>query len=179
MAQMVKNLPTMLETWVPSQGWEDPLEKEMASHSSIFSWHLTHFLYFPGPYRNQVSDPSWCLGLSEKVPSWHPYVFTCRMSVCKGHPSSLSLWCLQCLGDALSLMNCPWGADPWADQGSNINQTPGEWQAPDSQWWLPNRPPKSLPGRSTSGVFVMPRPLGGNRWTYTASSSDLECCAST
>ena len=35
MAQTVKNLPTMRETQVPSLGWEDPLEKEMATHSSI------------------------------------------------------------------------------------------------------------------------------------------------
>ena len=33
MAQTVKNLPEMQETWVQSLGWEDPLEKEMASHS--------------------------------------------------------------------------------------------------------------------------------------------------
>ena len=32
-AQMVKNLPAMLETWVQSLGWEDPLEKGMATHS--------------------------------------------------------------------------------------------------------------------------------------------------
>ena len=32
---VVKNLPAMQETWVPSLGWEDPLEKEMAMHSSI------------------------------------------------------------------------------------------------------------------------------------------------
>ena len=31
-AQLVKNLPAMQETWVPSLGWEDPLEKEMATH---------------------------------------------------------------------------------------------------------------------------------------------------
>ena len=36
-AQMVKNLPTMQETWVRSLGWEDPLEKEMATHSSILA----------------------------------------------------------------------------------------------------------------------------------------------
>ena len=36
-AQMVKNLPTMQETWVQSLGWEDPLEKEMATHSSILA----------------------------------------------------------------------------------------------------------------------------------------------
>ena len=34
-AQMVKCLPAMWETWVRSPGWEDPLEKEMATHSSI------------------------------------------------------------------------------------------------------------------------------------------------
>ena len=34
---MVKNLPVMLETWVPSLGQEDPLEKEMAAHSSILA----------------------------------------------------------------------------------------------------------------------------------------------
>ena len=34
MVQMVKHLPTMLETWVESLGWEDPLQKEMATHSS-------------------------------------------------------------------------------------------------------------------------------------------------
>ena len=35
MAQRVKNLPAMRETWVQSLGWEDPLEKGMATHSSI------------------------------------------------------------------------------------------------------------------------------------------------
>ena len=34
-AQSVKNLPAVQETWVRSLGWEDPLEKEMATHSSI------------------------------------------------------------------------------------------------------------------------------------------------
>ena len=34
---MVKRLSTMRETWVPSLGWEDPLEKEMAAHSSILA----------------------------------------------------------------------------------------------------------------------------------------------
>ena len=38
MAQMVKNLPTMQETQVRSLGWEDPLEKGMATHSRILAW---------------------------------------------------------------------------------------------------------------------------------------------
>ena len=37
---MVKNLPAMQETWVLSLGWEDPLEKEMATHSSILVWRI-------------------------------------------------------------------------------------------------------------------------------------------
>ena len=37
-AQVVKNLTTMQETWVGSLGWEDALEKEMATHSSILAW---------------------------------------------------------------------------------------------------------------------------------------------
>ena len=38
MAQIVKNLPAMWETWVQSLGWEDPLEKGTATHSSILAW---------------------------------------------------------------------------------------------------------------------------------------------
>ena len=37
-AQMVKNLPAMRETWIGSLGWEDPLEEGMATHSSIVAW---------------------------------------------------------------------------------------------------------------------------------------------
>ena len=40
MAQRVKRLPAMREAWVQSLGWEDPLEKEMATHSSILAWKI-------------------------------------------------------------------------------------------------------------------------------------------
>ena len=40
LAQTVKNLPAMWETWVQSLGREDPLEKEMATHSSILAWRI-------------------------------------------------------------------------------------------------------------------------------------------
>ena len=40
MFQTVKNLSTMLETWVRSPGWEDPLEEGMATHSSILAWRI-------------------------------------------------------------------------------------------------------------------------------------------
>ena len=39
-AQRLKRLPAMRETWVPSLGWEDPLEKEMAAHSNILAWRI-------------------------------------------------------------------------------------------------------------------------------------------
>ena len=40
MAQVVKNLPAMQETWVRSLDWENPLEKGMASHSSNVAWRI-------------------------------------------------------------------------------------------------------------------------------------------
>ena len=40
MAQRVKSLPAMWETWVRSLSQEDPLEKEMATHSSILAWRI-------------------------------------------------------------------------------------------------------------------------------------------
>ena len=41
MAQMIKNLPAMWETWVRSLGQEDTLEKGMAAHSSILAWRIS------------------------------------------------------------------------------------------------------------------------------------------
>ena len=40
MAQLVENPPEMWETWVRSLGWGDPLEKGMATHSSILAWRI-------------------------------------------------------------------------------------------------------------------------------------------
>ena len=40
-AQLVKNPPAMRETWVQSLGWEDPLEKGKATHSSILAWRIS------------------------------------------------------------------------------------------------------------------------------------------
>ena len=39
-AQLVKNLPAMWETWVQPLGWEDPLEKAMATHPSTLAWKI-------------------------------------------------------------------------------------------------------------------------------------------
>ena len=45
---MVKNLPTMRETWVQSLGWEDPLEKAMAPYSSVLAWRIPWMEEFCG-----------------------------------------------------------------------------------------------------------------------------------
>ena len=45
---MVKNPPAVWETWVLPLGWEDPLEEEMATHSSILAWRI--------PWGNKESD---------------------------------------------------------------------------------------------------------------------------
>ena len=50
-AQLVKNLPAMRETWVQSLGWEDPLEKGKVTHSSILAWRTPWTVYSMGSQR--------------------------------------------------------------------------------------------------------------------------------
>ena len=52
---MVKNLPAMPDNWNQSLGWEYPLEKGMATHSSIFAWRIP-WTEEPGGYSPWVSD---------------------------------------------------------------------------------------------------------------------------
>ena len=57
MAQRVEHLPTMQETWVRSLGWEDPLEKAMATHSHIFAWEIP-WTKEPGGLQSMVLQES-------------------------------------------------------------------------------------------------------------------------
>ena len=57
MAQLVKDLPVMQETLVQSLGWEDPLEKGKATHSSILAWRI--------PWGGKESDTTEQLGLRQ------------------------------------------------------------------------------------------------------------------
>ena len=57
-AQLVKNLPAMQETWVQFLGWEDPLEKEMATHSSIVAWEIP-WREEPGGLYSPWESQSW------------------------------------------------------------------------------------------------------------------------
>ena len=51
-AQMAKSLPAVPETWVQSMGWEDPLEKGMATHCSILAWRIPR----TSPWGRKESD---------------------------------------------------------------------------------------------------------------------------
>ena len=74
-AQAVKPLTTMQETWVRSLGREDPLEKEMATHSSILAWKIP-WMEEPGRLQSMGSQKSWTrlsdftLTLRTGVTSW-------------------------------------------------------------------------------------------------------------
>ena len=56
-AQSVKNLPAVQKTWVRLLGWEDPLEKEMATHSSILAWRIP-WIEEPGRLQSMGSQES-------------------------------------------------------------------------------------------------------------------------
>ena len=57
-AQTVKNLPAVQETWVQALGWEDPLEKGMATHSSILAWKIL-WTEEPGGLQSVGLPKSW------------------------------------------------------------------------------------------------------------------------
>ena len=70
MAQLVKNLPAMWETWVQSLGCEDPLEEGIASHASILAWRIP-WTEEPGglysPWDHKELDMTEQLSLTDSV----------------------------------------------------------------------------------------------------------------
>ena len=61
MAQLVKNLPAVWETWVQSLGWEDPLEEGMETHSSILAWriHMDRGAWWATVHGNTKKSIKW------------------------------------------------------------------------------------------------------------------------
>ena len=55
-AQLVKNPPTMQETWIQSLGWEDFLEKGTATHSSILNWRTSWTVYTWGSKESDTTE---------------------------------------------------------------------------------------------------------------------------
>ena len=72
MAQLVKNLPAIWETWVQSLGWEDPLEKGTATHSNIMAWRIPWTI---SPWGPKELDTTERLSL--------PFTILCIKAVCK------------------------------------------------------------------------------------------------
>ena len=56
MTQLVKNLPSMQEAWVQSLGWDDPLENERATYSSILAWRIPWTVYGIAKSWTRLSD---------------------------------------------------------------------------------------------------------------------------
>ena len=84
--QMVKSLPAMQETWVWFLGWEDPLEMEMATHSSILSWKIPWTEEPGGPWDHKESDTTERLTLSRLV-------FIFLRDICLQFSFSIVGWC--------------------------------------------------------------------------------------
>ena len=64
-APLIKNPPAMWETWVQSLGWEDPLEKEKATHSSILAWRI------PWTWGHKELDTTEQLSLANMEAIWY------------------------------------------------------------------------------------------------------------
>ena len=83
---MVKNPSAMQETWFPSLGWENPLEEEMATHSSVFAWRVPWTeepggLLSIGSHRQSGHDGRdlACMHALEKEMATHSNIFVWRI----------------------------------------------------------------------------------------------------
>ena len=72
-AQLVKNLPAMRETWVQSLDWEDALEKEKATHSSILAWRILWTIYSPWGIKESDTTEQLSLSLHHQSPTLQEY----------------------------------------------------------------------------------------------------------
>ena len=66
-AQLVKNLPAMQETWIRSLGWEDPLKKGKATHSRILAWRIPWTVLVRGIKKNQTRLSNFCFLLTNHL----------------------------------------------------------------------------------------------------------------
>ena len=111
MAQLVKNPPAMWETWVRSLGWEDPVEKGKATHSSNLAWRIPWAIYSMGSQRVRCNCKT--LALPAKVHLVKAMVFPVVMCGCEswtikkaecGRTDSFKLWRWR------RLLRVPWTA---------------------------------------------------------------------
>ena len=127
---MVKNLPAMLETWVLSLVWEDPLEQGKATHSSILAWRipwtvwghakswtwLSNFHFHFSDKLTPFSPPSF------KIPKLHSLSKSISLNHLPSHhpPAVNPSCCESMIWLEVSLLGVgqggpPWGSDIWTD----------------------------------------------------------------
>ena len=136
-AQMIKNLPAMQETWVQSLGQEDPLEKGVATHSSILAWRI--------PWTEEPGGLPWGLKESDTTEMKECTQFLCGcvgLYCCSWAFSSCGVWASHwdgffcCGAQALEHvdsavvvhgLSCSAICGVFQDQG--LNSCPLHWQA--------------------------------------------------
>ena len=77
-AQLVKNLPAIWETWVQSLGWEDPLKKGNTAHSSILAWRNSMDCIVHGVAKTRTSATFTHVFIESVMPSNYP-IFCCHL----------------------------------------------------------------------------------------------------
>ena len=141
-AQMVKNLPAMQETWVQSLGQEDPLEKGMATHSSILTWRI--------PWTEEL-DGLQSLGSKRVRHDWVTNTFVWRwigVKVRLQEDGSCWFCKVSLMGDPAGHL-VPWGwqTPVWAAAGSTLDQVAH----------TPSSAPACYPTHSSTQIPVLPK----------------------
>ena len=113
-AQLVKNPPAMQETWVQYLGWEDPLEKGMATHSSILAWRTPRTVYPWGCKQSDTTEqlsPSLSCSSSKKF-GWAKFIKVSTMILLFLHDRSSwsNFWILS--WPSRELVNVIWRSFP-------------------------------------------------------------------
>ena len=149
LAQTVKNLPTMQETWVQSLGWEDPLEKmekAMAPHSNTLAWKIP-WVEEPGRLQSMDGVTKSRTRLSNFTFTFHFHALEKEMAT----HSSVLAWRIPGTGQAGGLTSM--GSHRVGHNWSNLAAAAAAWR----RKWLPT--PVFLPGkfhgqRSLAGYIV-------------------------
>ena len=154
---MVKNLPAKQETWVQSLGWKDPLEKRMATHSSIHAWKIP-WTEEPGELQSTGSESDTAEWLTH----------TCTNTQC--------FWCT-CF---IQIHNSIWASQ--VAQGSRNCLPLQEMQ--EIQLWSPGRGDPSEEEMATHSSIPAAEPMDRGAWQTTVhgvtkSQSWLSECVGT
>ena len=141
-AQMVKSLPAMHETWVRSLGWENPLEKGIATHSSTLAWKIP-WMEEPGGLQSVGSQSqAWlCRFSGSSVLAWRiPWTEETALElfpVVQNPFISSQLWSsLRCCGHQLEVTQCP-----------GLPSVPTTWPPPQAIRNLESFFPKAQPAK--------------------------------